>query len=97
MPRALILSLHCVAHLLQIVFDAGSRKTMMTPLYQLTQVMANGLSNARVQGAMESLAITAEIIVGVEPPPEDLAFNDLVLKYTVDRPFLRRGRNPVRC
>ena len=78
-PRALILNLHCAAHLLQIVWESASKKTMSTPLYEFTQVMSNDGRNAEVQAAMESLASSAEIVVGVPPRPQEKSFNECIL------------------
>jgi hypothetical protein len=87
-PIALCLPAHCVAHSLQIVWDAGAGKSLANPLYQFTQVIGNQGPNSKVGKALESLADDADVAVGIELNAEGAAFNDFALKYTVKRPLL---------
>ena len=88
---ACFLSGHCVAHLLQLVWDCGARKQLSNPLYQFTHVMGNSKNCARTRAALESLALEANSIVSIEPSQQDIAFNDFVLDFTVRRPLAARS------
>ena len=83
---ALYLQGHCMAHVLQLVWDTGAGEDLGSPLYGFVQLMANGASNIKVRRAMESLAAGAQIEVGIEPANPE--FNRLVLDYTVRRRLL---------
>ena len=86
-PNAVVLPGHCVCHLLQICWDAGAQKTLGNPLYQIVQLMGNSSFNAKVRKATESQADDADIVVGIAPAPEGVAFNKFVLDYSVRRPL----------
>ena len=95
-PRALCLMSRCVAHLLQTVWEAGTRKGVATILYQITQVLGHGLSNSKVQTAMRILALEIDAVVGIQASAADLRFNEAVFDCTIRCPlasgsfFLRR-------
>ena len=82
-PTAVFMQAHCVTHMLQIVWDTGSRKSLANPLYQLVQLLANSQTTAKVLTAFDSLALECDILVGVQP--QDLSFNRCVLDFTVRR------------
>ena len=83
LPFAIRVKGHCVAHLLQIVWDAGCQGRVANPLYQLTQLMGHAGSNVKVQRATVSQADDGEILAGVDPG--DCSFTKFVLDYTARR------------
>ena len=84
-PRAYFLEGQCVAHMLQLVWDAGSRKLLANPLYQCVQLLAHAATKQKVLRAFESLSLETDVVVGIEA--QDLGFNDFVLDYTYRRPL----------
>ena len=85
-PNALYLQGHCLAHLLQIVWDIGARKRLASPLHGFVQLMDNGSQVIRMRAAMDSLGAGAGVTVGLEPPDGD--FNRLILDYRFRRQLL---------
>ena len=83
-PQLCLLERHCVAHMLQLVWDSGSRKSLANPLYQCCQLLANALTNGKLVSCVESFALEADMLVGVQPP-QPLAFNQFVLNFTYRR------------
>ena len=49
--------------------------------------MGNSSFNVKVRKAIESQADDADIVVGIAPAPEGVAFNKFVLDYSVRRPL----------
>ena len=84
-PQACFLEGQCVAHMLQLVWDAGSRKLLANPLYQCVQLLAHAATKQKVQRAWESLSVETDVVVGIEA--QYLGFNDFVLDYTYRRPL----------
>ena len=79
---------HCAAHNLHLVWrDAASAWDFDNPLYCTSKVLAHAGTSAKVQQGLIRVAAKFKIVVGVPPPP-DLGFNSLVVKYTLLRPLI---------
>ena len=74
-----------MCHMLQLVWDSGSRKQLVNPLYQLVQLLSNAAVTYKVSQALEAQALDAEVLVGV---PADLDFNKFLLDFTYRRSYL---------
>ena len=83
--QACILESHCASHLLQVVWECGSREALLSSLYSFGQLMVNGANTAKLFVAMSSdRFVPIQIVPGIRAP-DDMGFNRMVLRQTVQR------------